>query len=177
MKRCRWVVLVCCWVFVLDGLFPSTSIAEDKSTEGARLRAATYDGTWSGTIKCLYDPGLWPDDECDIGIRFDIAGNSISVQQGVRTKNGESTSSTINDGRFALVRLATNAVAISIDSGNDEDGTWVETWSFAMTLKDPDHMIVHWTRIVNNLDMPLAKKGSKFSTAGMGELVRKPGST
>ena len=53
----------------------------------------------------------------------------------------------------------------------------METWSFVMTMKDPDHMIVHWTRVVNNLDLPLAKKGSKFSSVGMGELVRKRDST
>lgn len=41
-----------------------------------------------------------------------------------------------------------------------------------MTLTDPSHMIVHWTRIVNNIDMPMGKKGSKFSSVGMGELVR-----
>jgi hypothetical protein len=33
-------------------------------------------------------------------------------------------------------------------------------------------MIVHWTRVVNNLDMPAEKKGSKFSSVGMGVLVR-----
>jgi hypothetical protein len=60
-----------------------------------------------------------------------------------------------------------------MDAGEDDDGLWVETWSFAMTLKDTDHMIVHWTRVVNNVDMPPAKKGSKFSSVGMGELVRK----
>jgi len=41
-----------------------------------------------------------------------------------------------------------------------------------MTLKDPNHMIVHWTRIVNNVDMPVGTKGSKFSSVGMGELAR-----
>jgi hypothetical protein len=60
-----------------------------------------------------------------------------------------------------------------MDTGVDEDGTWVETWSFAMTLKSPDRMVVHWTRIVNNTDMPPSKKGSKFSVVGMGELARK----
>ncbi|MGZ5106019.1 MAG: hypothetical protein ACXWHB_15935 [Usitatibacter sp.] len=61
---------------------------------------------------------------------------------------------------------------MSMDSGKDEDGTWVETWTFAMSLTDPDHMLVHWTRIVNNLDLPRAKKGSKFSSVGMGEFAR-----
>lgn len=144
------------------------------SAESAKLRAASYDGKWSGTIKCVYDPGLWPEDECDIGLTFEIHGSSLSVQQVVRSKNGKETKSEVNPGKFQLSRLATNAVAISLDTGNDEDGTWVETWSFAMTLTDPDHMTVHWTRIVNNIDMPKNEKGSKFSSVGMGELVRIP---
>ena len=146
--------------------------AQTASPEAAKLRAASYDGNWSGTVKCLYDPGLWPEDECDIGLTFDIRGTVLSVHQVVRSKKGEETKSEVNAGKFRFVRLATNAVAVSLDNGNDEDGTWVETWSFAMTLKDPDHMIVHWTRIVNNIDMPRDKKGSKFSSVGMGELVR-----
>jgi hypothetical protein len=144
------------------------------SAESAQLRAATYDGKWSGTIKCLYDPGLWPEDECDVGFTFEINGSSLSVQEVVRSKNGKETTSAINPGKFKFVQLATNAIAISLDKGNDEDGTWVETWSFAMTLTDSDHMTVHWTRIVNNIDMPKNQKGSKFSSVGMGELVRMP---
>jgi hypothetical protein len=69
-------------------------------------------------------------------------------------------------------RLETNATATSLDSGNDEDGHWVETWSFAMTLEDRDHMILHWTRIVNNVNLPLDKKISKFSVVEMGKLLR-----
>jgi hypothetical protein len=120
----------------------------------------------------LYDPGLWPDDECAIGLNFEIHGNAISVKQIVHTKKGQETISEVNKGKFQFDRLASNAVAISMDSGEDDDGTWVETWSFAMTLRDPDHMVIHWTRIVNNLDMPKEKKGSKFSSVGLGELVR-----
>jgi len=147
--------------------------AQIPSAETAKLRAASYDGTWSGTIKCLYDPGLWPEDECDIGLTFEIQDDTLSVQQVVRSKTGEETKSEINPGKFQFGRLATNAIAVSLGTGDDEDGTWVETWSFAMTLTDPDHMTVHWTRIVNNIDMPKDQKGSKFSSVGMGELVRK----
>ena len=148
------------------------AVAQTISPESAQLRAASYDGKWAGTIKCLYDPGLWPEDECDIGLVLEVKGNVVQVQQTVRSKKGEETKSDINPGQFRLFKLATNAVAISLGTGRDEDGTWVETWSFSMTLKDPDHMIVHWTRIVNNVDIPVGKKGSKFSSVGMGELAR-----
>lgn len=143
-----------------------------RAAQSTQLRAASYDGTWNGAVKCLYDPGLWPEDECDIGLSFDIKGKDFRVRQTVRSKKGEVTTSEVNPGRFGLTRLATNAVAVSIEQGEDEDGTWVETWTFTMTLKDANHMIVHWTRVVNNLDIPADKKGSKFSSVGMGVLVR-----
>lgn len=140
----------------------------------APLRAASYDWQWSGTLKCLYDPGIWPEDECDTDLTFEINGSSLSVQTITKSKSGKETSSAINPGKFQFVHLATNAIAISLESGRDEDDTWVETWSFAMTLTDPDHMTVHWTRIVNNIDLPKNERGSKFSIVGMGELVRMP---
>ena len=165
-----FIVSIC--LFCSVGLFATPTSAQTPSPESSKLRAASYDGKWSGVIKCLYDPGLWPEDECDIRLSFDIRGNAIAVQQIVRSKKGEETKSDINPGNFRFIRLNTNAIAVSLGTGQDEDGTWVETWSFAMTLKDPDHMVVHWTRLVNNVDMPRDKKGSKFSSVGMGELVR-----
>jgi hypothetical protein len=160
-------------LLALGAALPAAALyAQPGTAQSTQLRAASYDGTWNGAVKCLYDPGLWPEDECDIGLGFAIHGKDFRVRQTVRSKNGAVTESEINPGRFSFTRLATNAVAVSIEQGADEDGAWVETWNFVMTLKDPDHMIVHWTRVVNNLDMPAEKKGSKFSSVGMGMLVR-----
>jgi predicted 3-demethylubiquinone-9 3-methyltransferase (glyoxalase superfamily) len=146
--------------------------AQSQGDPALDLRQASYDGKWSGTVNCLHDPGLWPEDECAVRFILDIQGNRIKIDQVIRSKKGKETKSAIDTEKFVVARFATNAVAISMDSGKDEDGTWVETWSFAMTLTDQDHMLVHWTRIVNNIDMPLAKKGSKFSSVGMGEFAR-----
>jgi hypothetical protein len=157
---------------------PASAINSEKdlkagmSSDLPGLRSASYDGKWSGTVKCLYDPGLWPEDECDIGLTLDIRDHELSVRQTVRNRNGKETTSEINPGQFRLYRLATNAIAASMESGKDDDGTWVETWNFVMTLTDANHMLVHWTRVVNNLDMPKDKKGSKFSSVGMGQLQR-----
>ena len=170
MKRILTAAFLSTAVLLAGSVVATPSHAQFSPS--AKLRAASYDGKWDGVIKCLYDPGLWPEDECDIGISFDIRGNVISVQQIIRSKKGEETKSSIKPGGFRFTRLSTNAIAVALATGEDEDGTWVETWSFVMTLKDPNHMIVHWTRVVNNLDMPAERKGSKFSSVGMGELVR-----
>jgi hypothetical protein len=163
-------------VLVLGAALPAAAVhAQAGTVNSTQLRAASYDGRWNGTVKCLYDPGLWPEDECDIGLTFDIQGKDFRVRQTVRSKKGEVTASEISPGRFSFTRLATNAVAVSIEQGRDEDGTWVETWNFVMTLQDANHMVVHWTRVVNNLDIPADKKGSKFSSVAMGILVRNGG--
>jgi len=170
----RLTLLITFILLTLGIPFSANSVVTSQGdvTERPKLRTASYDGKWGGTIKCLYDPGLWPGDECDIGLNFRIDGDSFLVEQTIRNKKtGESKKYEVNT-RFQFMRLATNAIAISLNSGDDEDGTWVETWSFVMTLKDPDHMIVHWTRVVNNIDMPKNMSGSKFSSVGMGELVR-----
>jgi hypothetical protein len=154
-------------------LAPAQVAAQSSSTgDSSALRSASYDGVWTGATQCLYDPGLVSENECDIGLSFNISGDSFQVQQTLRNIRGGETKLDLSSPRVLFTRLATNAVATAIDSGNDEDGSWVETWSFVMTLKSPDKMIVHWTRVVNNMDMPVDVKGSKFSAAGMGELNR-----
>jgi len=169
-------VLRACALVTLALLFIAPTNAQSQSPIGERLRAAPYDGKWTGVVNCLYDPGLWPEDECAVHFTLNIRGPLVLVEQIVRSKKGEETKSNINPGKFTFVRVSTNAIATSIDAGKDEDGLWVETWVFAMTLIDPDRMLVHWTRMVNNTDMANGQKGSKFSSAGMGEFTRfRPG--
>jgi len=157
-------------------LFLGSANAQPPGPIGEKLRAAPYDGKWTGVVNCLYDPGLWPADECEVRFTLDIRGPLVLVEQIIRSKKGEEIKSNINPGKFTFVRVSTNAIAMSINTGKDEDGLWVETWAFAMTLRDPDHMLVHWTRVVNNTDMPKEQKGSKFSSTGMGEFARlRPG--
>src|SRR3989442_1117770 len=90
------------------------------------MRAAPYHGNWTGVVNCLYDPGLWAEDECAVHFTLDIRGPLVLVEQIVRSKKGEETKSNINPGKFTFVRVSTNAIATSIDTGKDEDGLWVE---------------------------------------------------
>lgn len=169
-QRLRFASLFLLTAFTCGLPLRVSNALEPAAGAGAALRAANYDGKWSGTAKCLYDPKMWPDDECDVAFQFVIDGTHLQATQTIRSKKGEATSMALPPMRFK--RESTNAVAFAINSGEDEDGTWVETISFVLTLKDPDHLILHWTRVVNNLDVPLAKRGSKFSSVGMGEMAR-----
>ena len=144
----------------------------NAATVGDTLRSATLDGTWSGTTRCLYDPGLWPDDVCDSGWNISIDGSSATIEMITRDRKGKETRSRVEDRPIFVRRFETNAVLTTIEGGNDEDGHWVETWTFSLSLEDKDHVLAHWNRVVNNTDLPLDKKGSKFSVVQMGELVR-----
>jgi hypothetical protein len=153
---------------------PVISFGASDSGPGKALRAASLDGTWSGDMKCLYDPGIWPEDQCDQSWVITINGTKIEGEYATRSKSGKETRSNFNDMKFSALRRETNEIFAAVHSGDDEDGHWVESWTFTVTLEDPDHLIVHWTRIVNNVDMPLNKKGTKFSVVEMGRLVRTP---
>jgi len=79
---------------------------------------------------------------------------------------------TANPGAFHLNANKSNSVIFSNDSGTDDDGTWVESWVFVVTLLDNNELLVEWTRMVNNLDMPRTAKSSKFVVHGSGTIQR-----
>jgi hypothetical protein len=88
-----------------------------------------------------------------------------------KTKEGEVRE--VKPGAFRVQRHLSNAVVTAIDSGQDKDGTWVETWLFAVTQKDRTTLTVEAARLVNNVNLPLTVPYSKFALAWAGELQRK----
>lgn len=160
------------WMLLAGASAASGALAAETTSTGDALRAAALDGTWSGTTKCLYDPGLWEEDVCDSGWIITIDGSNAQIEMITKSRSGKETHSRVDDRPIFVRRLETNAVLTTIDSGNDEDGHWVETWTLSVSLRDKDHLLVHWNRVVNNTDFPLDRKGSKFSIVQMGELVR-----
>src|SRR5712664_1137805 len=87
--------------------------AQSQGPIGEKLRATPYDGKWTGVVNCLYDPGLWPEDECEVHFTLDIRGPLFLVEQIIRSKKGEETKSDIKPGKFTFVRASTNAIAMS----------------------------------------------------------------
>jgi hypothetical protein len=66
----------------------------------------------------------------------------------------------------------TNALVFASSAGADAEGQWVETWDFLLTQKNPETLIVCFSRIVNNLDAPETQDFSKFFIVIAGELRR-----
>ena len=111
------------------------------------------DGTWEGSLGPAQGPGLTPLTKPMV-VRIVISGTKGQVF--IRRNGGAMDE--VKPGAFRIMRLKSNAIVAAIDSGKDKDGTWVESWDFAVTLKDPTTLIADWYRIVNNVDQPLSVK-------------------
>jgi hypothetical protein len=137
-------------------LAPDEPVAQDFGS---------LDGTWEGQMKFV-----------------DIQGNGktgtymlrlVIKDQGARVFNIKDGEASEIKGKYEVHRLLTNAVIFQINSGQDNEGRWVETWVFVVTQKDRNTLITHWLRVVNNNNLPLSVDHSKFSVAATGDLVRK----
>ncbi len=141
----------------LNGLVLWRAAAEDFGS---------LDGTWEGDLKSIDLTGEG---------QATTSWRRIIIQDGqarIFYKRDEKINE-VKPGKFRVERQLTNAVIVAIDSGHDNEGTWVETWAFAVTQKDKNTLITNFMRQVNNINLPLSVGHSKFSAVAAGELSRK----
>ena len=124
---------------------------------------STLDGPWQGTIKISETPG-------DI-LRLHLF---ISRRNAYVWTNEKGTWFAVKPGTFRMSRNMSNVVIHATDSETDADGTWVESWAIVATPRSPTELLVVWSRLVNNLNTPLEKESSKFSSHASGVLYRVP---
>jgi hypothetical protein len=122
-------------------------------------------GTWEGNLDPVNAPGLSASDK-RLPIRMIIRDDATQVF------TGENFEIEAKPGKFKVERTATNLIVFEIDTGEDNDGVWVETWAFVITQKDRNTLITNFYRVVNNTEMPVTARDSKFSIAKIGELKR-----
>jgi hypothetical protein len=129
----------------------------------------TLDGTWQGSLHPLNDPSL-ASRRSPVIVRLVISNNTIQVfqpgQDGVFVE--------IKPGTYSITRLKTNAVILSVDTGKDREGTWVQSHTYSVTLKDANTLLTNLYWVVNNNDLPPDQDFSKFTVAAVGELSRQP---
>ena len=133
-------------------------------------RAADFgslNGTWEGALAGINGAGV-STAPADFGQMRIVIRDGIAQ---VFLKHNNDLEE-VKPGDFQVVHYLTNAVVMSIDTGHDQDGQWVESWVFTVTQKDANTLLVQFCRQVNNLDMPANAKGSKFTIAAAGELRR-----
>jgi hypothetical protein len=128
----------------------------------------TLDGTWEGNLVAGSVPSsLGPGRPYTVRIVID-RGNARVFAHDVSGGPFQE----IKPGVFRVARLGPNGVVVAMEQGQDNEGTWVETWTFVVTLKTRDTLIANFYRVVNNVDLPLSVDHSKFSEAQAGELTR-----
>ena len=128
----------------------------------------TLDGTWEGTLAVMPLPSS-PGPDHTYTIRIAIAGARASVF--TQSVSGAPFRE-VKPGVFRVARLGPNGVVLAMEQGQDNEGTWVETWAYVVTLKSRDTLVANFYRVVNNVDLPLSVDHSKFSEAQAGELSR-----
>jgi len=133
--------------------------------------ATTLDGAWEGSLAFINPPAGGGTATKTYSVAFRIVLSGTTARVFTQGASGEPFQEA-KPGSFRAGQLGPNGVIVSIDSGRDDEGTWYETWDFAITLKDDKTLLATFYRIVNNVDLPLSIAHSKFSSMAIGELTR-----
>ena len=150
-------------VLAIAVLFASDLVAPANAAAPRNM-----DGKWEGSLTVVYPADTKPGaPAATFTLRVEIAGDKARV-----FLKGDKDWIEAKPGAFRVQRLRSNAVLTAIDSGQDEEGTWVETWSVAIAQKADDQALAIYSRLVNNEDLPPTSDHKGFSVAGQGELKR-----
>lgn len=131
----------------------------------------SFEGTWEGKLKVVAS-SLNKDSDAykRTAARHEESSLKIIIQgKGAKVYFGDTE---VKPNLFQANIYLTNAVVFASSVGEDTDGQWVETWDFLLTQKNPETLIVCFSRIVNNIDVPETLDFSKFFVVTAGELRR-----
>jgi len=147
------------------------TVAACTATTNASKAAVPHDlrGDWRGTLVIANAPDSHDDLDWRNPTRFRFMISESSVR--VFAWDNE-TWREIKPGTFGITTYETSAVITSITSGTDEDGVWVETWSFAVTVIDSDHVRTMFQRQVNNKDMKRDDPAATWGQIAFGIMER-----
>jgi hypothetical protein len=167
----RSVFFAIAWLVISAAAAPAWG-AQGQPTTSTEIPSETLNGTWEGELSPVDYRNTGIADLSKLAparLQMIIKGSRARVQ----IKSNDGKLEEVKPGEFRVARRISNAAVIAIDSGEDDDGTWVETWLFAITAKDNDTLLVQLVRQVNNINLPVTVDYSKFACTWAGELKRK----
>ena len=132
----------------------------------AQSAAIGLDGVWQGHLDNVTGPGIAPPPDGDYPIvQLHIDRRNVRVLLGQDEPKA---------GTFEIMREGTNAVITSIqsDPGAALGQSWVETWTFVVTLFDQNTLMVNYVRVVNNNNVDAAQDGARFAQVRTGRFHR-----
>ncbi len=139
------------------------------ATATAQTTETGLDGYWEGALENVVGAGVAPPPTSFPPVRLFIYRDTVRVFM-----NDGGSVEEVKPGTFSIRREGPNAVITSIqsDPGNRIGTSWVETWTFVVTLGDADTLIVNYVRIVNNTSLPAGRDEARFSQMRTGQLRR-----
>lgn len=143
----------------------SCATAAPRTTASTAGTCSALQGTWEGTLPIYKEEAKQSAPREEVTLRLAFSGDQPRVFLVERGAWMEA-----KPGSFVARCLGPSAVVHAIDSAKDSDGTWVETWVLAVTVRDAQELATRWIRMVNNVDVPLTKPSSKFSYEAVGVL-------
>jgi hypothetical protein len=131
---------------------------------------AALDGSWEGTLAITARDKDRGHPQEPVRTRLTLAGDAVSVSVFTRGAWEE-----IKPAAFRVRRHKDSAVIHAVDDGWDNDGNWIETWVFSVTLVDHDHLRAVYHRIVNNVQADRQDDQAVWWYMAAGDLARVPG--
>ena len=131
------------------------------------------DGLWQGALTPVEGSELLTDSQEWQPFRIIIDGAAVQVF--LRNEEGGAFEE-IKPGAFVIRRVGNSAIVSAIDASPrvPVGQGWVESWSFALTLKEENVMTCLFMRQVNNHQLRHGEPGATFSVVLTGELQRVP---
>jgi hypothetical protein len=156
----KHALLVLLMVMVLSACVTTT----DRAAQAEAGDSSRFEGTWRGTINGFHAPGLYEGRVWNNTLEFRIAGHEVDV---LILKKGEWKP--VKPIRFKLDGHLSNAVIYATHS---RDARWLSTWSFTVTHREEDLLLVYWYRVVDNPVLPEEHKDRSYAFGGVGEMKR-----
>lgn len=124
-------------------------------------------GTWEGTLDGYNGPHFIDGVGFPMKFRIVVTPTEVSVFNLVKGEWHE-----MKPGAFHGNYFGPHAIISSSTSGQDDDGTWVESSTFTLAHTDTDTVIAYWQRTVNNLDIPPDQQYYQFAWGNSGVMRR-----
>lgn len=129
-------------------------------------------GTWEGPLVASTTDSNGLPVSFKFDLKIEIAGRGARVY--VRKYVGETWQEQAVPDGFVFNAMGTNAVIYANRAGRTPpDGSrWFETYLVAASVKSPDQLLVHWMRMVTNLDTPVDDPDHAGTSSADGVLSR-----
>jgi hypothetical protein len=142
--------------------------ATGSETGGNRCaQPDSLDGFWEGTLAITARQNDRSPRQDPVVTRLTLDGDAARVRVLVR-----GTWEDVKPGFFQVRRHQASAVIHAINNGWDDDGNWIETWVFSVTLVDHDHLRAVYHRVVNNVHVDRQDDQAVWWYMAAGDLKR-----